>query len=240
MGNKFKFSLFAFVMQSFVTSLCAAEIRLAEAPFGLQFGMRAEDVKLPISPVPNKPWRLQQRLSNNGFGIDIPTAEEIREEDQYNAQYVARESLIKGCIKSFDSPYLSNYGDASWFEWTHSKGISSELSDLHPRSLLDSPQYDLYFKFQEQIDKIEFPHPDAFRSVSIHTVKAAGIDRDVCLIFTEVGLAYVYAPLKALEDVINEIYVRLAANSEYENYLSRSKYMKIRTIIDLLPSVRFG
>jgi hypothetical protein len=226
-----KTCVIALAIESIAFGIAAAELPKHNAPFGLQFGMSAVDVKLPKSPAPELPNKRQELPSNqNYFGYDFPTNERIFEEKQYKEQYEARASLLKDCTKSFDSPYLSNHGDASWFEWTYSRGISTELSDLNPRSILEPSQFDMYFKFKKQVDEHEFPQPDIFRSVSIHTVRAAGTDRDVCLIFTEDGLTYVFAPLIALKDVIDEIYGRLSTNADYELFLSRRNYIPLESL----------
>jgi len=224
MAEKLRVGAIALAMQVIAFGLCAAEMPQHDAPFGLRFGMSAGDVRLPLSPPPEAPKKRPQPPSFPQYGLYpplFPSEEERREQREYEVQRDARESLLKGCARSFDSPFRANYDDDSWVEWTSARSTRGELYDLSPYDILERSQVDLYRRFKEQVDGRGFPQPEAFRSVSIHTVKAAGTDRDVCLIFTEHGLTHVYAPQNALEDVIKEIYGRLSANSDYEQYSSR-------------------
>jgi hypothetical protein len=224
MAERVKFFAIVLAMQSFTFGLLAAELPQHDAPFGLRFGMSAQDVHLPVSPPPNvpKPQPLPRYYNTNPSS---PTIYEIpyNEKKIYEELLDARTSLLSACARSFDYPFSANYNDMSWASWIRSITDYAEIHDLTPDDILSGEKLITYNKHKEIIKKREITKPTGFRSLSIHTVMHEGVNNDLCLIFTDDGLSHIYASHNIIDSVAKEVYQRLDADTRYEQYHSKRK-----------------
>lgn len=190
-----------------------------DAPFGLHFGMTQQEVKLPVARPPETSQRLptDELLGAPAFG----TVDQRQRFISPKAQYAA---LIDGCRATFERVFFLYFRDESWTSWiagrTTLDNLLDALDDIRPEGILEKAQIPDLYQFREAVEYRGIPEPTDFYSVSIHTLKAAGKERNICLVFTKDGLSHVFMLQDTFADVIEEIYQHLGRNQNYTDYSS--------------------
>lgn len=226
MQNDKLIAIAIFIIATIATKTSASDLLPHNAPFGLRFGMKLQEVNLPQALPPESPKKRPTQSDNttlNSLVMFYLTDEERRELEQYKILQNAYESLVEACQATFDIPYLLNYPDRGWLSWIREQKEEASLTDLDPIEILSTEQYGQLEKYEQQVEGRGYPKPADFRKLSIHKIETAGDERRrlICLVFTEDGLTHLYVPHNGFEDVIGDIYDRLDGNPEYATYKSR-------------------
>jgi len=206
MSVAWKYWVYCLAVGLFLPFSCAlaADLPMHEAPFGLRFGMKPEEVLLPKANPPEPPKRSP---GDWGYKSDRERVEELK-----------HESLLAGCEATFDRLLTSNLQNRTWVGQFH-QHARDEIFDMVATDVLSKDDESRFCRLKERPALTE---PTLRPKVALHVVEAAGRSRPICLIFTDRGLAHIYIARTHFEDIIEDIYKRLDANASYQKFTSRS------------------